>query len=536
MSKTRLVGSVLLGALLVAALWGWRAGKLPSRGFTGSGPRTEVIRVAHLYLDQVEAFQAVASAYEELCRRRGEHVKIVQVAVPQGVYAGWFTTRLVGETLPELVALNVGNSTERLARYFEPLSEVMLQPNPYNAGTELAGQPWRDTFPDGLPNSYNSTLLEYYTVPMTNTTTRMVINLRLFREICCEAPLPRTYDEFIALCRKTREFSTRTGRNVTPVAGSLYHAPVLLRFLTRSQTQGLARELNRVRNLRYTDAEQRLAYLEGRYSLRSPEMLDLLALTGEVAGYMTPGFFQLRREDASFNFLQGQALMLISFSNEAKIVPAMASFPIAAFRVPVPTADTPRYGRHVPGRMEDKSYTSNFSLALARESPGKARALDFLRFAGSLPGNQIFCDRSGWVPSVAGVRISPELAPYLPDAAGGYQLGFDLSSYELVQAGEAHRVFSTNIHLLGDATEGPERFITKAGPAYDAAVRADARRQLLDTWETVRRDDTMIAMLDRLAAAGGPDAAAAAAKRNRLWEASLEQEASARQLRRALAR
>jgi raffinose/stachyose/melibiose transport system substrate-binding protein len=528
---------VTVPVLVVAGIYFWAFGRaMLANARPRVGTDEEVVRVGHIFLDQVPAFQAMASAYERLCRERGENVRIVQVPVPQAAYASWFTTQLAGGTMPELVALNVGSSTERLARHFEPLSDAMLEPNPYNAGTGLEGRPWRDTFPDGLPTSYNPTLLEYYAVPMTNTTTRLVINLALYREICGAAPLPRTYDEFIAVCRKAREFSARTGRALTPIASSLYHAPVLLRLLTRSQTRQLAAHVNRVRNLRYTDAEQRLAYLEGGYTLRTPAVLDLLAMTGEVAGYMTPGFFQLRREDASFRFFQGQALMLVSFSNEVRMIAGLVSFPTAAFRVPVPTPNTPRYGRHVPGRMEDKSYTSNFSLALTRDSPARARALDFLRFAGSLRGNQIFCEHAGWVPAVESVRTPPELAPFLPDASGGFQLGFDLSGYDINQAGDAHRVVSTNIHLLTDAVAGPEKFIREAGDAYTTAVRNDARRELADTWETVRRDDAMIALLDRLAGSGAPEAAADSAKRDRLWEASLEQEATARLLRRALAR
>src|SRR5204863_8058200 len=102
---------------------------------------------------------------------------------------------------------------------------------------------------------------------------------------------------------------------------------------------------------------------------------------------------------------------------------------------------------HVPGRMEDRSYTSNFSLALTRGSPAQSRALDFLKFVGSRGGNQIFCDRSGWVPSVAGVRTKPELDIFLPDNSGGFLFGFDLSCYELIQAGDASRVFCTQVHL-----------------------------------------------------------------------------------------
>ncbi len=521
--------------VILALVYAWSFRRLLPEGAPANGIEPEILRVGHIFIYQKEAFEEMADAYEEMCRQRGENVRIEQIVVPQGIYRSWFITQLVGKTAPDLVAINVGSSTERLARFFEPLSDVMAEPSPYNQGTELEGVPWYSTFPDGLPTSYNMTLLEYYTVPMTNTTTRMLVNLPLYRKIRGDTPLPRTYDEFLELCQATRDYSKKHGLNLVPIAGSQYHAPVVFRFMTRSLTQQLARKLNLSRTMRFTDAEERASYLDGDWSLESPEVYDLLQMTGEIGRQMTPGFLQLQREDGSFYFAQGQSLMLISFSNEAVVIPELTGFETAAFRVPVPTPETPHYGRHVLGRMEDKSYTSNFSIALTRDSKQKARAIDFLQFAGSIQGNQIFCDYSGWVPSVAKVKILPHLEPYLPDLSGGYQLGFDLTSYDLQQAGETRRVFSTYIHLLTDANGGPDRFIEEAGPVYSAALRRDAHKEMIDNWETVQRDDVMIAMLGMLADADvNPESALA--KRNRLWEASLEQEATARLLDRAVTR
>lgn len=521
-------------ALIAAGLVAWQFSRRPIWPGRGS---EEVIRIGHIFLETQEAIDDLGRAYEELCRQRGERVRVVQIAVPHRLYASWFITQLLSKDTPEILAIHAGSTTERLARYIEPLAAELAQPNPYNAGTSLAGVPWRNTFTAGLRSSYNDTLLDYYSVPFTNTTTRLLVNMDIYREIFGDAPWPQTYEGFVQLCRATQEYAVRTGRNIHPIASSLYHAPVLFRLLVRTQTAQLTMQFNPTRTLRYSNTEQSLAWLTGGYTLATPEIREMLRMIHEMSGLMQPGFTQLGREDADMYFKQGHALTLISFSNSDQSVRKEIGFPLRVVRVPAPLPATPRYGRHVLGPSEDKSYTSHFEVGLASHSRNRARALDFLKFATSQRGNRIFARTARWTPAVAGVVPHPNLQPYLADPEGGYQLGFDLACYDTSRAGEIARVDQANLHLLADARDGAEdRFAQKISAEYDRAMRADVARDIKSREDTVQRNDTIIAFLDELVATGAVDTEARAAKRDALWEASLEQEATARLVRRTLRR
>ena len=339
------------------------------------------------------------------------------------------------------------------------------------------------------------------------------------------------------MCRDTQAYATRTGRKIHPIASSLFHAPVLSRLIVRTQTARLAMRFNPTRTLRYSNTEQSLAWLTGGYSLTTPEIRDLLAMTHEMSGLMQPGFTQLGREDADMYFKQGHALTLISFSNSDQSVRHEIKFPLGVVRVPAPQPSGTHFGRNVLGPYEDKSYTSHFEVGLASHSRHRARALDFLKFATSQQGNRIFAQTARWTPSVTGVEPHPNLLPYLSDPAGGYQLGFDLACYDTSRAGDIARVDQSNLYLLADARDGAEdRFVQKIAGEYDRAMRADIARDLKSREDTVQRNDTLIACLDRLAAAEAVDTASLAPRRDALWEANLEQEATALLVRLTLRR
>ncbi len=522
----------LAALALTAGLVSWQFSRRPS--WAGS-ESAEVVRIGHVFLETQSAVDALARAYEEECRQRGENVRIVQIAVPHRLYASWFSTQLLSHDTPELLAIHAGSTNERLARYFEPLGAELALPNRYNTGTALAGQPWRNTFPAGLRSSYNDTLLDYYSVPFTHTTTRLLVNLEIYREIFDDAPWPQTYEGFVALCRATQAYAARTGRVVHPIASSLFHAPVFFRLAGRTQTGRLAMQFNTTRTLRFSNTEQSLAWLTGAYSLSTPEVRDMMAVTHELSGLMQPGFTQLSREDADMYFTQGHALTLPSFSNSDQTVRQQIKFPLGVVRIPAPLPATPRFGRNVLGPSEDKSYTSNFEIGLATNSRNRARALDFLKFATSQRGNRIFAQVSHWTPSVAGVEPHPNLVPYLADPNGGYQLGFDLSCYDTNRTGEIARVDQANYYMLADPRPGAEdRFVEKISPAYATAMRTDLARDIKAREDLVQRNETLIALFDRLAATDAADTATSATRRDALWEASLEQEATARLIRRTL--
>jgi ABC-type glycerol-3-phosphate transport system substrate-binding protein len=523
------------GLILVAAISGLIAWQLTHRPVRQADDGTEVIRIAHIFLETRDAIDTLGRAYEEQCRQRGEKVKVVQIAVPHRLYASWFITQLIGNDTPELLAIHAGSTDDRLARYIEPLTSELTKPNPYNKGTDLAGVPWLNTFPSGMRNSYNDTLLEYYSVPLTHTTTRLMINLQLYREIFGDSPWPGTYEGFVRLCQETRDYAAQHGRDIFPIASSSFHASPLFRLLARTQTERLTMQLNATRTLRYSNTEQIIAWLNGGFSLQSPEVQDQLTMINEIAGLMQPGYTQLGREDADMYFTQGRALMLINFSNSDESVRQQIDFPLGVVRAPAPLPTTPRYGHNVLGPSEDKSYTSNFEMGLAINGRNRARALDFLKFATSKQGNRIFAQNSRWTPSVAGVEPHPNLLPYLADPEGGYQLGFDLSCYEPRVAGNIAQFEFSNQYLLADQRPGAvKRYVEKIGSGYDQAMRSDAARDIKSRLDTVQRNETIIAFLDRLAAGASPEAETARTKRDILWEANLEHEAIARFVRKTL--
>jgi len=523
---------LLAVVVVVLGLMAWKFSRRPD--WRGREP-VEVVRIGHIFLETQQAVDAMARAYEEICRQQGKHVRIVQLAVPHRLYASWFITQLIGGDPPEILAIHAGSTTERLARYIQPLGAELAKPNPYNAGTDLAGVPWRNTFTSGLRSSYNDTLLDFYSVPFTNTTTRLLVNLDLYREIFGDAPWPQTYEGFVQLCRATQDYAARTGRPIHAIASSAYHAPVLFRLAGRTQTARLTMRFNFTRTLRYSNTEQTVAWLTGGFTLDTPEIRDQLALIHEISGLMQPGFTQLGREDADMYFTQGHALTLISFSNSDQVVRERIKFPLGVVRAPAPLPATPHYGRNVLGPSEDKSYTSNFEMGLSTGGRNRARALDLLKFATSQEGNRIFAQTARWTPSVAGVVPHPNLLPYLFDATGGFLLGFDLSCYDASNTGDIAHVDQSNLYLLADAREGAsDRFVQRIAPDYDRAMQVDAARDIKARDDTVQRNETIIALLDRLAATGASDAAACAARRDALWEASLEQEAGARLVRQAL--
>jgi raffinose/stachyose/melibiose transport system substrate-binding protein len=122
--------------------------------FTRSTPvmssRPVTLRIAHWQIEKgpPDGVDAIIRRYEELNPR----VKVEQVLVPGRVYNQWMRTNLVGGKGVDLIEYGVwlDGLTDIPARYFEPITEAMQRPNPYNRGTPLEQVPWVQTFTDGL--------------------------------------------------------------------------------------------------------------------------------------------------------------------------------------------------------------------------------------------------------------------------------------------------------------------------------------------------------------------------------------------------
>lgn len=479
-----------IGLALLLACFGIALFRIASRPDARPEDGTERIRFAHWQLEGGlrEAFDHLAREYEAL----HPGVKVEQVAIPERTYAQWTRTQLVGGTITEIVQLGQASSDDEvLARFFVPLTEYTEQPNPYNVGTELEGVPLRDTILDGMLGdaSYRQNLLEYYGIPVSMFTVRMFYNETLWKSLLGDTPPPQDYESFIKVCQRVREVSQETGRSVIPIAGSKSNAPPLLSYLFASQTQRLNQKLDVQKNMRPAVTEIGLSLLAGKWNLDDPAYTSGLQLVREAASYFQPGYSTLARDDASFYFLQGRALMIATGSWDSPSFRAQADFKIGVFSLPIPTADHPQYGKYMLGRGSEAETGTGLAFGIPKQTKNFDRALDFLHFLSSRKGNATFSRISGWLPSVVGVEPAESVRPFIP-VTDGYIGGF---GYDLRFGGaNAARVTTTANDQLVGQNGSVEAFKDAIRVPIRNALRQDYERHLQVTQRNILRQDALI--------------------------------------------
>ncbi|MCU0793152.1 MAG: extracellular solute-binding protein [Opitutaceae bacterium] len=465
-----------------------------------------VIRFAHWQLEGGlrETFDQMARDYERL----HPGVRVEQLAIPERTYGQWVRTQLIGGTAPDLVQLGLGTDAEVLARFFTPITSSVGLPNPHNAGTPLEGLPWRETILDGMTAApgYQAALLENYGVPVSMFSIRMYRNVPLWRAALGDTPVPRTFDEFVDILGRMREWSSESGRSVIPIAGSRLNTGMLISALTQNQTQRLLQEKIAGPTLRATPQEIGLRLLRGDWTTRDPAFLDALGIAREVALHMPPGFNQLGREDASFYFTQGRALMITTGSWDGPSFRAQVNFEIDVFDLPFPDRTHPRYGRNLYGRASEAELGGGLAFGITRSSAHSELALDFLRYLTSHPGNTRFARLSGWLPSVAGVDPGEDIRAFMP-RADGYGPGFDITLNKL--GANTQRAQDANIHLLFAPSGSVDLFEAAYGGQLAAEAAADLRRNLQSSRLNSSRQDIALLAWHFLGLHGSdPEAAA----------------------------
>lgn len=508
--------ALLFGVFFLAAANIWK------RAGHEADPGKKTVRLAHWQLEPPvrAAFEKVARIYMD------EHpdVSVEIIAVPERTYAQWFMTRLVGGFAPDLVQIRNGDAA-RISRYFMPLTEWVQEPNPYNAGGELAATAWRNTFIDGLENdnAYHPQLLDYYAVPISQFTNRIIYNRTLWREILGNTPLPANYAELKAVCEKFRENAAKAGRDAVPFLASSYHATAVYDGLFSSQTQTLTEKLAGTPLHSFSTNELGLGYLRGAWSEDTPEIAAGLGIMRDVSRLFQPGFEQISREDGGFRFLQGTALMIFTGSWDYGSFHEQAQFELGAFKLPLPAPQSADFGAHVLGTPSEGNVATNAVFGLTRQSKYPEQALDFLRFLLSQRGNRIFSEASGWLPAVVGVEPGPELKPFYPEIRG-VRNGVNLAT---LGTGNAYRVINTGRHLLIGPGGSAEAYSAYLKDNLGKALREDLERSASQQIKVVQRQDSVIAAYERLAMQAGEGARTAARKLRENEEAQSSMEAQA---------
>lgn len=505
---TRRRQSVAIAVTLLAGAYGFSLFHALSRRDSAHADRRAaiVIRFAHWQLEagMREAFDVIARRYMEL----HPDIRVEQFAVPGNVYQQWLRTQLASDDAPDLVALNLTEQAQlaQVPRYYQAITRWVDEPNPYNAGTRLAGVPWRLTFIDGGRNraTYLDQYRNYYAVGLSSHTMRLFYNRDLLRAITGSDDPPKDFRAWLELGKKVRAY--RPG--LIHVAGARDNTIWLMPTLVN---QAVARWLlDADHELRFAATSFDLFgdFLEGRWDLHSPPAEAALRIMHAFGGEMSPGFLQLHRDSAMRAFMRGEAFSIPNGTWDYPTMRSLATFQIGAFRLPMPAPDDPEYGGFTLLPISDGGFSTAMPFYLTRQSRHPEVAIDFLRFATSLEGNRLFSAASHWMPSVEGVEIEPELRPFRQMDQGYMVTDGQNGPMVMVGPGEEYnQLFVTNLHLLyspGGGVEAYRRAIE--GSLRDATVH-DLGKQVRVQRENLRRRDVALAALQRLTPADQAEAA-----------------------------
>jgi ABC-type glycerol-3-phosphate transport system substrate-binding protein len=489
MRRDRLKWPLLAGLLCAAVLASavrvfWFAH--PARDTSG---RT-VLRLGHYMLAPAtqEALAAVIADYE----RRRPDVRVIAMPIPERIYLTFLNAHLNADTAPDL--LQIGHQftgfEELRARFFCPITPLVEQPNPYNAGTASAGLRWRDTFIDGMNGlqAYSTPERQYYGVPMALATLRIFYNRALLREISGRDEPPGDYPGFIALCDQVEAFARKTGRSLSPVAGSRFDGLFLMSHVFSTVNQRLYFALDANHSLKLDWWDYPKAYLQGKWNYASPSIRAGYGLMREMGRHMRPGFLEMPPSEASFEFLQQQALMTIALTAESGVLRDNAPFPVGVACLPMVQSDDPRYGRFVLGPLSEANQESNMTFGVVQRSAHRELALDFLRYLGSHPASEIFSRHTGWVPVVANVASSAPAKPLQP-VMNGYSGRFYA---EMNGKGDGRFVVARNLYLLFARDGGVEPYCAYLEKHYGPAMITDLQKEVANSSQNLRRQEPVL--------------------------------------------
>ncbi len=489
---TLLAVTLLVGAFLFSAIRLFR-----SRAAAVFDPEIEVVRFAHWQLEPGvrEAFGAIAQDYMALHPK----VRVVQMDIPGRAWVQWLRTQLVADTAPDLIELaSYNNPDDLLARHFTPMTAYLEEKNPYNDDEpDLRDHSWRESYaaelvpaPSELGHYYNANLMEYYGAPSTLVTVRMFYNRAIFKAALGHERVPRTFDEFVALCAALDSYAKRTGQPITPLGGSVFNITKVTDSLFSSATQKLAIELDYSRDLELSRHELLVTYVRKRWTMEHPAVRASVQTLEAFGRYLPPGWVQLGREDGMLQFLQGRAAMLATGTWDAGGIIMQADFPIGAFQVPAFRRDDPRYGRWTLGPLSEASTFAAVPFGLTRGSKHPERAIDFLRFLTSRKSNAKFSRISTWLPVIKDVPV-PEVSEAFRPVTKGYVGGVGFRQL----GGLISDVLVQNMHLLSGHEASADNFIRQSAPLYDQTAVKELARVARVGLVTLRQRDSVMAAL-----------------------------------------
>ena len=489
MALKNLVNGLGLALLLIA--FALSLGKIVNRVHTEIVGSQKVLRFAHWRLEgpTIAGYEAVAKAY----MARHPDVIIEQMPIPLRVWPMWVRSQLTGGTIPDLVMYHrYFIEDANLARDFVPLGAYLGDPNPYNQGTPLEGVPWRLTFVGDLSGGrqFNENLVDFFALPTSRNSLRLFYNRELFAKIAGPGAVPpQGFREFLALAEKTRAFGEAQGFPIIPLAGSKDRGAQAMRGLISGLTQSMVEKLdwNFDLSLGYVKGDPFFAYKAGLWSLRDPEIRTAFSAVRAIDLTQSHGHMQRMQDEATFQFLQGRALMVPVYSIDAENLVRLATFDVGVLgKLPQPGPRDPEYGMGSLGAVAEGGDRVDLPFAVSNHSKHPEVALDFLRFATSFQMNTLFTKISHYQPALDGVAPPAGQEGFAP-VREGYPGGIPLLDMTSVFA-----AFMAHFHLLSARDGGVDVFIAALEEEMMPALSADLRKAVEQQKIAIQRTDCLI--------------------------------------------
>lgn len=429
---------ILAGALLWSVLHvGWLAF---FKGGEVIGADRTVIRFAHWQLEgrTVEALDEAAREYERL----HPGVEVQQIEVPERGYEQWTKTQLIGRTAPDLIELRTWKWKNLINRYFVPLATYVDKPNPYNAGTELADVPWRDTYIDGMLGGYISELQAQYGIPLSVFTIRIYANRQLMERASGSSQPPTSLREFLDICARIEAYANQHDLNIVPIAGSDYTARMFKDRYFKMATWGLRPVMDTTLDGNVGTMERLEAILSGKVVLSENRYIRAAhEVLYDISRFFNRGFMSAQRDQSVFLFAQGNAAMIATGSWDAGTLHEQVKdqFDIVVFDFPTAEPDNPRYGETIRYRVTEADARAGFSFGLTKLSQNKDQAIDFMQFLASrkprdpqvasrvkfgerMVDNEWLNRQFRWFPAIEGAEELELLEAFKPQVRGVYEV------------------------------------------------------------------------------------------------------------------
>jgi raffinose/stachyose/melibiose transport system substrate-binding protein len=374
----------------------------------------KVIHIAHWQLEPGfrDAMQHAIQQYEKL----HPTVKIEQMPMSSRVYGQWLNTRLVQGDAPDLAKVGMFSSMAKdpayVGRYFQPVGDLVNDPNPYNKGTDLEFVPWKDTFIDGMQQVYKPELADYYGIPTAAGTIRFFYNKGLFRKVFGSDAPPRTLGEMM---RMSREIEQKLG--VRAISGSNWSAQSFIWKYQGAFTAGYEDQLDVDLSGEVTPFEAYNAYRQKRVGFDSPEMRSLYDMFFEVTRYFPPSFNAMDPDAAKRQFINQRSAMISLGAWDAAGLLHAADFEIGVFDFP-PLIKGEKWAEFYFGRPNEAKNGAGSEYGVYRFGKNKDVALDFLKFLTSKKVNEEFNRTTKWLPVIVGAKPAEEIKEFMPDPTG----------------------------------------------------------------------------------------------------------------------